>query len=141
MNRFAKGVSSELTPTFSFLIHTDVDTIDNLIGDSLRMTAATASQIIGAIILISIVLPWFLLVVFIVLICYFYAALFYRASARELKVRRGGFIISMKLISSFQRLGMHTTSPSSSIGAANWELQMRSCAALCTLISQNLCPD
>ncbi|KAF8837756.1 hypothetical protein BDN67DRAFT_1013612, partial [Paxillus ammoniavirescens] len=63
----------------------DVDTIDNLISDSLRMAVATASQIIGAIILISIVLPWSLLVVFVVLICYFYAALFYRASARELK--------------------------------------------------------
>ncbi|KIJ66691.1 hypothetical protein HYDPIDRAFT_26121 [Hydnomerulius pinastri MD-312] len=69
MNRFAK----------------DIDTIDNFIGDSLRMLTATASQIIGAIILISIILPWFLLVIFFILICYFYAALFYRASARELK--------------------------------------------------------
>ncbi|KAF9237604.1 ABC transporter [Melanogaster broomeanus] len=69
MNRFAK----------------DIDTVDNFIGDSFRMLTATASQIIGAIILISIILPWFLLVVFFVLICYYYAALFYRASARELK--------------------------------------------------------
>ncbi|KAF9223499.1 ABC transporter [Gyrodon lividus] len=70
MNRFAK----------------DIDTINNFIGDSLRMLTATASQIIGAIILISVVLPWFLLVVFFVSLCYFYAALFYRGSARELKV-------------------------------------------------------
>ncbi|KAH7925483.1 ABC transporter [Leucogyrophana mollusca] len=69
MNRFAK----------------DIDTVDNFIGDSLRMLAATASQIVGAIILISIILPWFLLVIFIVLIAYFYATAFYRASARELK--------------------------------------------------------
>ncbi|KAF8134974.1 ABC transporter [Boletus edulis] len=69
MNRFAK----------------DIDTIDNLVNDSLRMLSATLSSIIGAIILISIVLPWFLLVVFFILACYFYAAFFYRASARELK--------------------------------------------------------
>ncbi|KAG9315243.1 hypothetical protein JVU11DRAFT_4377 [Chiua virens] len=69
MNRFAK----------------DIDTIDNSIGDSLRMMSATASNILGAIILISIILPWFLLVVFFVLACYFYIAFFYRASARELK--------------------------------------------------------
>ncbi|KAG2035930.1 ABC transporter [Suillus americanus] len=63
----------------------DIDTVDNLIGDSLRMLTATASQIIGAIILVSIVLPYFLIVAFFILICYYYAALFYRASARELK--------------------------------------------------------
>ncbi|KAG1734117.1 ABC transporter [Suillus lakei] len=69
MNRFAK----------------DIDTVDNLIGDSLRMLISTASQIIGAIILISIIIPYFLVAAFFILICYYYAALFYRASARELK--------------------------------------------------------
>ncbi|TFK72957.1 ABC transporter [Pluteus cervinus] len=69
MNRFSK----------------DIDTIDNMLGDSLRMLAATASAILGAIILISIVLPWFLIGVCFVLIIYIYAAMFYRASARELK--------------------------------------------------------
>ncbi|KAG2341335.1 ABC transporter [Suillus weaverae] len=69
MNRFAK----------------DIDTVDNLIGDSLRMLTATASQIIGAIILISIIIPYFLIAAFFIFICYYYAALFYRASARELK--------------------------------------------------------
>jgi hypothetical protein len=53
--------------------------------DSLRMLVTSASSIIGAIILISIVLPWFLIAVFCVLILYVYAAAFYRASARELK--------------------------------------------------------
>ena len=50
------------------------------------MFAATFSSILGAVILISIVLPWFLIAVFVVFIAYFYAAVFYRASARELKV-------------------------------------------------------
>lgn len=69
MNRFSK----------------DIDTIDNLLGDSLRMFSATASSILGAIILISIVLPWFLIGVVVILGGYWYAAMFYRASARELK--------------------------------------------------------
>ncbi|KAF8969223.1 ABC transporter [Flammula alnicola] len=69
MNRFSK----------------DIDTIDNLLGDSLRMFMATFSSILGAIILISIVLPWFLIGVFVILLGYIYAAAFYRASARELK--------------------------------------------------------
>ncbi|KAG6832807.1 hypothetical protein H0H92_009426 [Tricholoma furcatifolium] len=69
MNRFSK----------------DIDTIDNLLGDSLRMFAGTSSSIIGAIILISIVLPWFLIGVACIIMLYFYAAAFYRASARELK--------------------------------------------------------
>ncbi|KAG1747124.1 ABC transporter [Suillus paluster] len=69
MNRFAK----------------DIDTVDNLFGDSLRMLISTASQIIGAIILISIIIPYFLIAAFFILICYCYATMFYRASARELK--------------------------------------------------------
>ncbi|KDR78881.1 hypothetical protein GALMADRAFT_244520 [Galerina marginata CBS 339.88] len=69
MNRFSK----------------DIDTIDNLLGDALRMFMGTFSNILGAIILISIVLPWFLIGVFAILLAYAYAAAFYRASARELK--------------------------------------------------------
>jgi ABC-type multidrug transport system permease subunit len=51
------------------------------------MFSATFSSILGAVILISVVLPWFLIVVFIVSIIYFYAAAFYRASSQDLKVR------------------------------------------------------
>lgn len=69
MNRFSK----------------DIDTIDNLLGDAMRMFTSTLSNIVGAIILIAIVLPWFLIAVFAILTVYFWAALFYRMSARELK--------------------------------------------------------
>ncbi|KAF5392368.1 hypothetical protein D9757_001460 [Collybiopsis confluens] len=69
MNRFAK----------------DIDTIDNLLGDALRMLSSTLANILGAIILISILLPWFLIAVVVVMTVYVYAAYFYRASARELK--------------------------------------------------------
>ncbi|KAH8100094.1 P-loop containing nucleoside triphosphate hydrolase protein [Cristinia sonorae] len=69
MNRFSK----------------DIDTIDNLLGDAMRMFSSTLSNIVGAIILIAIVLPWFLIAVFTILGIYFWAAVFYRVSARELK--------------------------------------------------------
>ncbi|KIJ46424.1 hypothetical protein M422DRAFT_165131 [Sphaerobolus stellatus SS14] len=70
MNRFSK----------------DFDTVDNLLGDSLRMLTVTTSSITGAIILIAIILPYFLVAVGAISVCYVYAAIFYRSSARELKV-------------------------------------------------------
>ncbi|CCO26032.1 hypothetical protein BN14_00047 [Rhizoctonia solani AG-1 IB] len=69
MNRFSK----------------DVDTIDNVIGDACRMFIGTLVQIIGAVVLISVVQPWFLLAVAIVLLAYYWIAMYYRASAREVK--------------------------------------------------------
>lgn len=60
---------------------------DDKLIDSLRLFTTTFSSILGAIILISIVLPWFLIAVIVIVIAYIYAAAFYRASARELKVR------------------------------------------------------
>ena len=60
------------------------------------MFAATFSSILGAVILISIVLPWFLIAVFVIFIAYFYAAVFYRASARELKVCFASYTIRLK---------------------------------------------
>ncbi|ELU43847.1 multidrug resistance-associated ABC transporter [Rhizoctonia solani AG-1 IA] len=62
-----------------------VDTIDNVIGDACRMFIGTLVQIIGAVVLISVVQPWFLLAVAIVLLAYYWIALYYRASAREVK--------------------------------------------------------
>jgi ABC-type multidrug transport system fused ATPase/permease subunit len=110
MNRFSKGMFTWLVlrlhlglPNERLL--SDIDTVDNLLGglsypsypslseylsmafkDSFRMFVSTFSSILGAVILISIVLPWFLIAVFVFFIAYFYAAVFYRASARELMV-------------------------------------------------------
>ncbi|GAA6031091.1 hypothetical protein JCM8097_004000 [Rhodosporidiobolus ruineniae] len=69
MNRFSK----------------DIDTIDNTLNDSFRMFMATASGVVGSVVLIAIVQHWFLLVVAGVLCLYGFAASFYRQSARELK--------------------------------------------------------
>lgn len=57
-----------------------------MLGDALRMFANTFSNIIGAIILISILLPWFLIAVGAISMLYYFYAVFYRSSARELKV-------------------------------------------------------
>ncbi|KAH9989454.1 ABC transporter [Russula vinacea] len=69
MNRFSK----------------DIDTIDNMLADSFRTFINTFSSIVGAVILISILLPWFLIAVAIVFGLYAMAGAFYRASARETK--------------------------------------------------------
>jgi hypothetical protein len=67
---------------------TDCDTIDSTLGEALRMFFATFANIIGAIILVAVILPWFLIAVVCILVMYVYFAAFYRASAREIKVRR-----------------------------------------------------
>jgi ABC-type transport system involved in cytochrome bd biosynthesis fused ATPase/permease subunit len=63
----------------------DIDTLDNLISDAFRMMAGTLGQIISTIILVSVILPWFLLPVACILILYYWGSIFYRSSARELK--------------------------------------------------------
>jgi hypothetical protein len=50
------------------------------------MFLATLSGIIGGIVLITIVIPWFILGAFVIGLLYAYSAAFYRSSARELKV-------------------------------------------------------
>ncbi|GAA5955029.1 hypothetical protein JCM3765_003165 [Sporobolomyces pararoseus] len=63
----------------------DVDTIDNVLSDSFRMFMSTLGSVVGSIVLIAIVQPYFLIVVAAILCLYAFAASFYRASARELK--------------------------------------------------------
>ncbi|KAF5342618.1 hypothetical protein D9611_001580 [Ephemerocybe angulata] len=69
MNRFSK----------------DIDTIDNVLGEALRMCLGTAANILGIIVLVSVVLPWFLIGMAVLSIAYVWAAIFYLASAREFK--------------------------------------------------------
>ena len=87
MNRFSKGTCISIVDcSFIDRPSADIDTIDNMLGDGMRMFVATFANILGAIILIAIVLPWFLIAVGVVSVAYIWAAIFYRASARELKV-------------------------------------------------------
>jgi len=69
MNRFAK----------------DIDTVDNTLGDAMRMAISTAGNIIGATIVISIVQPYFLIAMATVCVLYAHNAQFYRKSSREFK--------------------------------------------------------
>ncbi|KAG8950683.1 hypothetical protein FRC04_007308 [Tulasnella sp. 424] len=63
----------------------DIDTLDNLIADAFRMLAGTLGQIVSTIVLVSVILPWFLLPVAVIMVFYYWGSVFYRASARELK--------------------------------------------------------
>ncbi|KZV74002.1 hypothetical protein PENSPDRAFT_244681 [Peniophora sp. CONT] len=69
MNRFSK----------------DIDTMDNTLSDSARMFLSTISNIFGAMVLIAIVVPWFLIAIGAILVLYALTAMFYRKSAREIK--------------------------------------------------------
>lgn len=59
------------------------------------MLVATAAQITGAIILIATILPQFLVAVTVISVVYVYAAIFYRSSARELKVSLYFFVVGI----------------------------------------------
>ncbi|KAH9030727.1 ABC transporter [Lactarius hengduanensis] len=83
MNRFSK----------------DIDTIDNTLADSSRTLINTTSSVLAAVILISILLPWFLIAVAVVSVLYAVTFAFYRASAREM--RRLDAILRSSLYSHF----------------------------------------
>ena len=98
MNRFSKDidtVDNMLAGSTLFMRPGRVICADFCFADSFRMLLNTSSSIIGAIILISILLPWFLIAVAIVLVLYAMAAAFYRASARETKVRSAKTLIRL----------------------------------------------
>ncbi|KAG0351394.1 hypothetical protein BGZ54_003269 [Gamsiella multidivaricata] len=63
----------------------DVDACDNLLSESYRMFTGTASIVLSTFILISVIFPYFLIPLVPMLIFYYYAAIYYRASSRELK--------------------------------------------------------
>jgi ABC-type multidrug transport system fused ATPase/permease subunit len=69
MNRFAK----------------DMDTVDNTLSDALRMALATLGQMIGAVIVLAIIAPYFLIAMAVVILLYAHNAQFYRRSSREFK--------------------------------------------------------
>ncbi|EIW68338.1 hypothetical protein TREMEDRAFT_32323 [Tremella mesenterica DSM 1558] len=69
MNRFSK----------------DIDTLDNTLGDAMRMAVSTLGNIIGATVLLAIIEPYFLIAMAIVMVLYAHSAGFYRRSSREFK--------------------------------------------------------
>ncbi|CAG8704303.1 27994_t:CDS:2, partial [Dentiscutata erythropus] len=63
----------------------DVDTCDSLLSESYRMFLMTFSNVIGIFVLIVVVFVWFIIPLVPLLVLYYFAALYYRSTNRELK--------------------------------------------------------
>ncbi|KAI0091325.1 ABC protein [Irpex rosettiformis] len=63
----------------------DIDNIDNQLPLSMRMLALTIANVIGAVVIVTVLEHYFLIAAFFIAIGYQYLAAFYRSSARELK--------------------------------------------------------
>ncbi|KAG2348012.1 ABC protein [Suillus weaverae] len=63
----------------------DIDSIDNQLPQSMRLLVITLSSVMGSIIIVSILEPYFVIAVFFIALGYGYFAAFYRAGAREVK--------------------------------------------------------
>ncbi|KAF5121156.1 Multidrug resistance protein fer6 [Metarhizium anisopliae] len=63
----------------------DMDAVDNVVGEQLRIFISTLVQVVGAIIVVSIVLPVFLAIAGAVLLMYIWTGMYYRPAARELR--------------------------------------------------------
>ncbi|KAF5370179.1 hypothetical protein D9757_010634 [Collybiopsis confluens] len=63
----------------------DIDNLDIQLPTSMKMTVLLLANVLGSVIIISILEPFFLIAVFVITFGYQYFASFYRASAREVK--------------------------------------------------------
>ncbi|CDR88146.1 related to ATP-binding cassette transporter protein [Sporisorium scitamineum] len=73
----------------------DMDTLDNIIGEAMRTLIGTVVQVVGSIVLIAILTPYFLIPVAVILVLYFWIAAYYRSTARELRRIDAGLRSSM----------------------------------------------
>ena len=63
----------------------DVDAVDNVIGETLRLFISTTVQAMGSIILVAIFLPYFLAIAAVVVMAYIWTGMYYRPASRELR--------------------------------------------------------
>ncbi|KAG2153342.1 ABC protein [Suillus clintonianus] len=77
----------DTTPTGRILsiFGKDIDSVDNQLPQSMRLLIYTLAGVIGSIIIVSILEPYFLIGVFFIALGYGYFAVFYRAGSREVK--------------------------------------------------------
>ncbi|PHH91314.1 hypothetical protein CDD83_962 [Cordyceps sp. RAO-2017] len=63
----------------------DVDAVDNVVGETLRLFISSAVQVAGTVIVVTIVLPPFVAVAAVLLLVYTWTGMYYRPSSRELR--------------------------------------------------------
>lgn len=63
----------------------DVDAVDNIVAESLRLFISTTVQVVGTIVVVAIIVPWFLAIAAAVLLAYIWTGMYYRPSSRELR--------------------------------------------------------
>ncbi|KPM39848.1 Multidrug resistance-associated protein 1 [Neonectria ditissima] len=63
----------------------DVDAVDNVVGETLRLFISTAVQVVGTVVVVSIVLPVFVAIAAALLLAYTWTGMYYRPSSRELR--------------------------------------------------------
>ncbi|KIL93713.1 hypothetical protein FAVG1_02274 [Fusarium avenaceum] len=63
----------------------DVDAVDNVVGETLRLFISTFVQVLGTIIVVSIIVPAFLAIAAALLLVYTWTGMYYRPSSRELR--------------------------------------------------------
>ncbi|KAG2105828.1 ABC protein [Suillus discolor] len=63
----------------------DIDSIDNQLPQSMTLVIITLSSVMGSIIIISVLEPYFVIAMFFIVLGYSYFSAFYRAGAREVK--------------------------------------------------------
>lgn len=63
----------------------DVDAVDNVVGETLRLFISTSVQAIGTIIVVTIILPPFIAIAAALLLAYTWTGMYFRPSSRELR--------------------------------------------------------
>ncbi|KAG2074771.1 ABC protein [Suillus decipiens] len=63
----------------------DIDSVDNQLPHSMRLFIYTLSSLLGSIVIVAVLEPYFVIVVLFIALGYSYFAAFYRASSREVK--------------------------------------------------------
>ncbi|KAG2366729.1 ABC protein [Suillus spraguei] len=63
----------------------DIDSVDNQLPHSMRLFIYTLSSLLGSVVVVAVLEPYFVIVVLFITLGYSYFAAFYRASSREVK--------------------------------------------------------